>query len=50
MIWLVEYVIDGKRRTKKFETESETDKFCEKLNKLISEEKCGGYFVTVKGR
>lgn len=49
MIWIVEYAVDGKRRTKKFESESEVDKFCEKLNKLIAEDKCGGYLITQKG-
>ena len=49
MTWIVEYVINGKRRTKKFDTESEADQFCWKLDKLITEDKCGGYFVTEKG-
>ena len=48
MIWIVEYAINGKRRTKRFDKESEADKFCWELDKLIVQDKCGGYLVTQK--
>lgn len=49
MIWIVEYAMDGKRHKKKFESEYEAEKFCEKLSKLVKEDKCGGYFIGQKG-
>ena len=48
MRYQVEYDDDGKRRTKSFDTEEALNKFCEKLNRMVAEDKCGGYLVLIK--